>query len=351
VLSHYSYAYHFDARLLADYLRRYAEARGIVRIAREVAGVTLRAEDGFIEALKLDDATALHADLFIDCAGEQGRLVESMAIPCIDWSDWLPCDRALAIRRTAFEDPLPFSQSVAHPSGWTWQVPLQGSVELGYVYSSRFMRDDEAASALARDVRGEAIGSAQALRLTTGRPREFWTRNCLALGCSAVEPLEATGLHLVQTGVARLLTLFPVRRYSEEDVAEYNRLTILEHERIRDFLILHYKATERRGTPFWEYCREMPIPDSLRERIELFRDSGRISVRDDDHFNEDSWLTVLLGQGVEPHSYDPLAEMVEAAEVRAAFAKALAVIRSGVDALPTHRRFIDEHCSALGEAP
>jgi tryptophan 7-halogenase len=349
VLSHYSYAYHFDAGLLEDYLRRYAEARGVVRVARELADVQLRSDDGFIDALKLDDGTALEADFFIDIAGARDRLAQAIGVSLIDWSNWLPCDRAVAVRCRAVDDPPPFSQSIAHSCGWQWHVPLQGSVDSGYVYSSRLTSDDEAMSSLSSHRPGEPVGSARTLGFTPGRPREFWTRNYLALAGGAIEPLETTGLHLVQTGVARLLTLFPVRRYSPEAVEEYNRLTILEHERIRDFLILHYKATERRGAPFWDYCRDMPIPDSLHERIELFRDSGRISLRDEEHFNEDSWLSVLLGQGIEPRTYDPLADMLDVAETRAAFGQALAVIRAGVDTLPTHRRFIDEHCRSPDE--
>ena len=344
VLSHYSYAYHFDARLLEDYLRRYAEARGVVRVARELAEVQLRGTDGFIEALKLDDGSALQADLFIDCGGAPNRLAQPIGIPLVDWSHWLPCDRGVAIRCRAVEDPPPFSLSIARSFGWQWRVPLQGSVDSGYAYSSRFVRDDDALSALSGNLPGESLDSARTLKFTAGRPREFWSRNYLTLSGAAIEPLETTSLHLVQTGVARLLTLFPVARYSAEDIDEYNRLTILEHERIRDFLILHYKATERRDTPFWDYCREMSIPDSLHERIELFRDSGRISLRDEEHFNEDSWLSVLLGQGIAPRSYDPLADMLAVGDTRAAFDKAADVIRAGVDSLPSHRRFIDEQC-------
>lgn len=345
ILSHYSYAYHFDAQSLEDYLRRYAQERGAARVAGLVEKVQLRGEDGFIETLKLADETALQGDLFIDCEGTPGPLAEAMRIPPIDWSSWLPCDRAVTIRCRAVEDPAPFSQCIAHSSGWQWLVPLQGSVDSGYVYSSHFTPDTDAMSALSSDLPCEALGSARVLSFTAGRPREFWTRNYVTFAGNSIEPLEATALHLVQTGAARLLKLFPVSQQSAEEAAEYNRLTIAERERIRDFLILHYKATERGDSPFWNYCREMPIPDSLRERIELFRDSGRISLRDEEHFNEDSWLTVLLGQGVEPQSYDPLADMLEAAQVRAAFDEALAVIRSGVDALPAHRRFLDEHLS------
>jgi tryptophan 7-halogenase len=345
VLSHYSYAYHFHAGLLAEYLREYAQDHGAVRVARGIVEVKLRSEDGLIDALSLDDGTALRADLYIDCTGSPGGLfTQALQTSFIDWSHWLPCDRAVVIPCAALDDPPPFSQSIAGTGGWQWRVPLQQCLDSGYAYSSQFLSDDAAISTLLRDLPGGALAEPRWLAFVRGRPREFWARNYLILAGGAMEPLEATGLHLVQTGIARLLTLFPVRRCSAEDVEEYNRLTILEHERVRDFLILHYKATARRDSPLWDYCCDMPIPETLREKIELFRDSGRISLLDEEHFNEDSWLTLFLGQRIDPHGHDPLADVLDIAVVRAAFSRASSAIRAAAAALPSHRQFIDEHC-------
>jgi len=344
VSSLYSYGYHFDAGLLVRYLREYAQAHGVTRIDRDVVQVHVRGEDGFIDALQLDDGSRLRADLYIDCGGAEGPLLrQTAAAGYEDWRRWLPCDRAVGIACASAGDPPPYSECKARESGWVWSVPLQGRMDCGYAYSSRHVGDDEAAATLRSELPGAALAEPRLLRLAPGRPSKFWDKNRILLGGSILEPLESTGLHLVQTGITRLLTQFPVCRFSPGDIEEYNRLTIMEHERIRDFLILHFKATQRSDSPFWDDCRRMEIPDTLRTKLELYRDSGRIAMFDEEHFGEDSWLALLLGQNIEPEDYDPLADVLDIGEVRAALSHMRSLVRDAVGALPGHSQFIEAH--------
>ena len=347
MLSLYSYGYHFHAELLAAYLREYAQAHGVRRIARNVAQVQFRGADGFIDALQLDDGSRLAADLFIDCSGVPGTVFGRRLTGAFeDWGHWLPCDRAVGALCASSSEPAPYSESTAQSAGWLMRTPLQGCIDCTYVYSSRHISDDEAAAILRRDLPGTALTEPRLLRLLPGRPARFWEKNWIALGGGALDRLESTGLHLVQTGITRLLTLFPVQRFSPPDIEEYNRLTTMEHERIRDFLILHFKATQRNDSAFWQHCRELEIPDTLRAKIDLFRRCGRVAMLDDEHFGEDSWLTLLFGQNLEPQDYDPLADVLAIQEVTAALSRMRSLIKEGVDTLPTHANFIDKHCPA-----
>jgi tryptophan halogenase len=353
ILSLYSYGYHFHAASLAAYLREYAEAHGVTRIDRDVADVQLRGEDGFVDALELEDGSRVRADLYVDCSGAMGRLSrQALGGGYEDWSDWLPCDRIVGIPCTSDGALAPYSESIAEPSGWRRRIPLQHCVDSSFVYCSRHLSDDEAAAALLADLPASALASPRLQRLSPGRPSQFWKKNCIWLTGSGLEPLESTGLHLVQTGITRLVTLFPVSRFSPSDIEEYNRLTTIEHERIRDFLILHYQSAQRGESPFWEHCRQMAIPDTLRVKIDLFRRCGRIAMLEDEHFGEDSWLSLLLGQNINPLGYDPLADVVEIDEVKAALLRMRSMIQEGVAGLPTHRQYIQEHCPAkLGGGP
>ena len=347
VLSLYSYGYHFHARALAAYLREYAQAHGVTRIDRDIVEVQLRGEDGFIDALHLDDGSRIRADLYVDCGSARGALLpRALKTGYQDWSYWLPCDRTVAVPCASAGDPAPYSESAAQGSGWRWRTPLQHCIDSGYAYSSRFVGDDEATATLLADLPGGALAEPRLLPLSTGRPTRFWDRNYIALRGGVFEPLESTGLHLVQTGITRLVTLFPVRRFSPSDIAEYNRLTTTEYERIRDYLILHYKATQRRDSPFWQHCGQMEVPDTLRAKIELFQRCGRIAMLDGEHFGEDSWLSLFIGQNLYPQSYDPLADVLDVEEVKAALLQMRSMIQDGVDSMPTHSQFIDTHCSA-----
>jgi tryptophan 7-halogenase len=347
MLSLYSYGYHFHAELLAAYLREYALAHGVTRIVRTVVDVPLRGADGFIDALQLDDGSRVAADLYIDCGGAPGTLFGRPQPDAFeDWSHWLPCDRAVSALCESVGDPPPYSESAAQPAGWRMRIPLQGCLDNSYAYSSRHVSDDEAAATLRRDLPGTALTEPRFSRLFAGRPIRFWDKNWITLTGGALDTLESTGLHLAQTGITRLLTLFPVTRYSPPDIEEYNRLTAAEHERIRDFLILHFKATQRSDAPFWEQCRALKVPDTLHAKIELFRRCGRIAMLDDEHFGEDSWLALFFGQNLNPEDYDPLADVLDEGEVKGALSRMRSMITEGVERLPTHADYIEKHCSA-----
>jgi tryptophan halogenase len=347
MLSLYSYGYHFRADLLDAYLREYAQAHGVSRVVQPVVDVQLRGVEGFIESLQLRDGSRVTADLYIDCSGVLGASFGRPATNAFeDWGQWLPCDRSVGVLCASAGDPPPYSESTAQSAGWRTRIPLQGCIDNTYHYSSHHIGDDAAAAALRRDLPGAVLCEAQFRRLTPGRPAKFWEKNWITLNGGALDALESTGLHLVQTGITRLLTLFPVQRFSPCDIEEYNRLTTMEHERIRDYLILHFKATQRDDSPFWDHCREMEIPDTLRAKIDLFRHSGRVPLLDEEHFGEDSWLALFFGQNVQPRDYDPLADSADAEEVRAALTRMRGMLSDGVDALPTHAKFIAEHCAA-----
>jgi tryptophan halogenase len=347
VLSLYSYGYHFHAASLAAYLREYAEAHGVIGIDRGIVDVQMRSEDGFIDALLLEDGSQVRADLYIDCGGPSSLLSQRALHGAYeDWSRWLPCDRWVAVLSAGTSELPPYSESIAGRAGWRRSVPLQHCVDNGFAYSSRYLSDDEAAATMLADLPGAALSEPQLLRLTPGRPVEFWTKNCISLVGGMPEPLESTELHLVQTGITRLVTLFPVTRFSPCDIEEYNRQTSIEHDRIRDFLILHYKSTQRSDSPFWENCREMEVPPTLRVKIELFRQCGRIGMLDEEHFGEESWLALLLGQQVGAQTYDPLADVLEIADVRAALSRMRSMIEDAVGTLPTHANYVEQHCAA-----
>ena len=346
-LSLYSYGYHFHAASLAAYLREYAEAHGVLRSDRQVAQVRLRGDDGFIEELLMDDGSRIDADLYVDCTGARGILAsQALKTGHEDWSQWLPCDRFVGIACAGQGDIVPYSESAAERFGWRRRIPLQHCTDDGFAYSSRHVSDDEAAGTLLAGLSGDAIGEPRLMRLARGRPTQFWSKNCIALTGSSLEPLEHTALHLVQTGITRLIALFPVNRYSPPDIEEYNRLTVMEHDSIRDFLILHYKCTQRRDSPFWERCGAMEVPDTLRLKMELFRRCGRIAMLEEEHFGEDSWLSVLLGQNIDPLDYDPLADVLDAGQVNAALSHMRTLIAAGVDTLPMHARYLERHCAA-----
>lgn len=343
------YAYHFDAGLYAGYLRGYAEARGVRRTEGKIQAVKLRAADGFVEALDLEGGRRVEGDFFIDCSGFRALLIEgALETGYEDWSHWLPCDRALAVPCESVSPLTPFTRSTARPAGWQWRIPLQHRIGNGYVYSSGFVSDDEAAATLMANLDGPALADLRPLRFTTGRRKKSWNRNVVALGLAAgfMEPLESTSIHLVQTGVFRLLSLLPVKDHDEATATEFNRLTQIEYEQIRDFLILHYHATERDDSPLWDYCRTMAIPESLQHKIDLFRSRARIARFDDQLFAEPSWLAVFLGQGIEAQDYDRLADAPALSDVAGKLAGVRAGIHHLASRLPTHEQFIAATCQA-----
>ena len=338
VLSTFDYAYHFDAGLYARFLRTYAEARGVTRIEGKVAGVALDGQSGFVESVTLADGRKLSADLFIDCSGFRGLLIEgALNTGYEDWTHWLPCDRAMAMPSENAGPPHPFTRSIAREAGWQWRIPLQHRTGNGYVYCSRFLDDDRAAELLASRIEGRALGDPRPLRFTTGRRKLQWNRNVVAIGLSSgfLEPLESTSIHLIQANISKLMGLFPDRHFDPGTTAEFNRIAIAETERIRDFIILHYKLMQRDDSELWRYCSAMAIPETLQLKIDHFRRHGRLIAREMDLFAPPSWLAVHIGQGNMPEGLDPLIEY-RGIDGREWLGKLRAAMAAQAARLPTH---------------
>jgi tryptophan 7-halogenase len=354
VLSSLSYAFHFDAGLYAAYLRAYAEARGVVRLERNVVDVARRGEDGFIDALVFEGGERLGADLFIDCSGFRGLLIEqALASGYEDWTHWLPCDRAAAVPCGNAETLTPYTRSTARTAGWQWRIPLQHRIGNGHVYASAFIGDDEAASVLMDNLDGPALGAPRVLRFTTGRRRKVWNKNCVALGLASgfLEPLESTSIHLIQSGLMQLAAIFPDMSFDPADEAEYNRVMIREYEQVRDFIILHYHATTRDDSELWRYCAAMPIPDSLAYKIEQFKSSGRVVYDEKELFVEQNWLAVMTGQEIWPRRYDPLADFVDLDRVRSRLSGLRSAIARTAEGMPPHAQFIEACNTAPAPQP
>ena len=348
VLSTFSYAFQFDATLFAPYLRAYSEQRGVRRTEGRVVDVQLRGTDGFIESLTLASGERIEGDLFIDCSGFFGLLTEkTLKTGYEDWTHWLPCDRAVAVPCESFGPLLPYTRATARSAGWQWRIPLQHRTGNGYVYSSQFVSDDEAAATLLRHLDGKALAEPRFLKFVTGRRKKTWNRNCVAVGLSGgfVEPLESTSIYLVQAAITHLLELFPDRGFEPIDIDEYNRIMDLEFERVRDFIVLHYHATERDDAPLWNLVRNMSIPDSLASKIELFRERGVVVNYQHGLFHEPSWVAVYLGQRIMPRRYDPLADLTPLEDLRREAAATRALIRQAADSLPSHEDFIARYCA------
>jgi len=312
------YALHFDAVLVAAYLRAYSERLGVVRLERTVADATRRA-DGFLDELVFTDGSRHAADLFIDCSGFRGMLIEQvLKTGYLEWRDFLPCDRAVAMPTDSVQPRPPYTEASARDAGWRWRIPLQHRAGNGYVYCSEYLDDDAALDDLMRTAPGKPLGEPRRLRFVAGRRKLFWNRNCVALGLASgfLEPLESTSIHLVMSGVYKLLEHFPNLEFAQSNIDSYNGELIREIERIRDFIVLHYCLTERTDTPFWSHCRSMALPDSLLEQIELFRHTGRIRIKPGELFTDLSWFYIFDGLGVRPETYDPLLDVVTLPQLR-----------------------------------
>jgi len=345
-----AYAYHFDAGLYARFLRNYAEQRGVVRTEGRIVEVGRNGESGLIESLRLDDGRVIRGDFYLDCSGFQGLLIEkTLQSGFVDWSHWLPCNRALAVPCERNPDNFfPLTRSTAHSAGWQWRIPLQHRTGNGHVYCSEYVSDDAAARVLLDNLDGKPMAEPRLLRFSAGRRHKFWNGNCVAIGLAGgfLEPLESTSLHLVQSAVFRLLSLLPHSAQPDPAAAaEFNRLSIEEYEHIRDFIILHYVANER-AEPFWHRCRNTSIPDTLAHRIELFRTRGKIARHDGQLFADASWVAVLLGQGVRPQRWDPLADAMPLSQLQTQAESLHSRLQQAIARMPRHADFINSNCKA-----
>ncbi len=344
-----NYAYHLDAGRYAVFLRKIAEAHGAKRVEGKIVEVGLNEQTGHIENVRLGSGKVLEGDLFIDCTGFRGLLIEqTLHTGYDDWSHWLPCDSAVAVQTRSVGPPIPYTRAIARESGWQWRIPLQSRVGNGLVFCSRYLSDDEATQTILDNVEGETITEPKVIKFRTGKRRRHWNKNCVAMGLASgfIEPLESTSIHLIQRSIIRLLQLFPYNGIREPEVNEFNRQMDAEIANIRDFIVLHYHVTNREDTRFWRHCRNMSIPESLQHRIDLFRESGRVFKVDSELFGENSWIQVMLGQGLVPEQYHPIVDEMTDEELRRFLSGAENAVTKMVSRLPEHQAFIDHYCKA-----
>ena len=347
--STYAYAYHFDASLYAAYLRRVAEARGVTRIEGKVRDVEQDPASGDISTLVLESGKIVPGDFFLDCSGFRSLLFgDKLQVEWEDWSKWLPCDRALPVPTERCGDLTPFTRVTAMKAGWRWRIPLQHRTGNGYVYSSHFIDEERAREELLESLDEPLLAEPRLLRFQAGRRVSSWQRNCVALGLAGgfLEPLESTSIYLIQMAIMHLLPLFPAGRSDPRLVREFNRRMDLEYYRIRDFLILHYHLNSRDDGELWRYCRTMSVPESLTEKIELFRHCGYIEDYRDGLFNAPSWLSVFLGQGLKPEHHHPLANAAPLDRLNAELDELRLEIADRVDEMPKHSTFLSRYADA-----
>jgi tryptophan halogenase len=348
-LSQLGYAFHFDAGLYARFLRAYAERGGVRRIEGRIVDVAVDGESGHVRSVTLADGTAVEGELFIDCSGFRGLLIEqTLGTGYEDWSRWLPCDRAVAVPCRLPGPPDPFTRSTARAAGWQWRIPLQHRMGNGIVYSSAHLERADAESLLLANLEGEALAEPRHLSFTAGRRKLAWSGNVVSMGLSSgfVEPLESTSIQLIQSGIAKLLALFPDRRFDPRERDEYNRQMQDLFEDVRDFVILHYKATRREDSAFWNYCRTMDVPDGLAAKLELWRSKGRVFREGRELFATASWVAVLLGQGIVPEGHETLADAIDPEVAADALEKMRLSYRRMAEHMPAHADFIARACPA-----
>jgi len=344
-----NYAFHMDAGLYAKYLRKIAEQHGCQRIEGKISDVITHLDTGCIERVILESGQAIEGDLFVDCSGFTGLLInKTLKTEYDDWSEFLPCDSAVAVQTKSIEEPIPYTRSIAREAGWQWRIPLQHRVGNGMVFCSKYLSDDQATQTLLDNIEGEVLTKPRIIKFTTGQRHQHWNKNCVALGLAAgfLEPLESTSIHLIQSGIVRLLQLFPIDGINAADVDEFNAQMKEEFLFVRDFIVLHYHVTEREDTPFWRHCKTMEIPETLKHRIELFKKSGRIFQKNNDIFAENSWSQVMLGQGLLPENYHPIVNMMTDEELKSFLMTIKNSVNNLVDQLPSHQQFIDSYCKA-----
>ena len=344
-----AYAYQLDATLYAKFLRQMAEASGCVRREGRIAEVQLDGESGNITSLLLERGDRIEGDLFVDCTGFRALLIEgALEAGFDDWTHWLPCDSAIAIQTNTVAPPVPFTRAIAHAEGWQWRIPLQHRVGNGIVFCSKFLERGAALERLMDSLQGDPLIKPNHLAFTTGMRRKQWHRNCIAVGLSGgfMEPLEATSIHLIQRAILRMLRMLPMAKISQRDIDEFNEQQLQDSIQIRDFLILHYKATDRDDSDFWRYCRTMAIPDTLEQKIELFRETGRVFRKNEELFAENSWVQVMMGQGITPRSYHPIATKLSNDELGRLMETISSGVAQTVAGLPSHQDYFTRYCGA-----
>ena len=343
------HAFHIDAGLYARFLRKVAEAAGVRRTEGKVVDVELRPHDGFVQAIRLADGERVEGDLFIDCSGMRGLLIEEALHTGFEsWAHWLPCDRAVVVPCESSDQLPPYTIATARKAGWQWRIGLQHRTGNGHVFCSAHMGEDEATAILMANLDGRPLAEPRTLRFASGQRARTWNRNVVAIGLSSgfAEPLESTSIHLIQATIAKLLAFFPDREFRQVDVDEFNRQCRFENERIRDFLILHYHATERDDSTFWNHVRTMSVPDTLQQKLDLWRSAGRIVRTDNELFAEVGWLQVLHGQRVAARAHHPLADALDEADIVGYLAETEQVIANCVERMPPHAKFVAANCAA-----
>ncbi|GLX79293.1 tryptophan halogenase [Thalassotalea insulae] len=347
LFSGFEYAYHFDAGLYANFLHDYAKERGVKRQEGTIVKVDTDLNNGFIKSVTLASGQQIEGDFFIDCSGGRALLLsDALGVKFIDWSEHLLCDRAVAVQTSHIKPISPYTRSIAGDFGWQWRIPLQTRMGNGLVYSSEFMSEQTAMEELITSVDGKVLTEPKPIKFKVGRREKFWSKNCVAIGLSAgfLEPLESTSLHLIQSAIMRLVNLFPNKNCDEINTDLFNKQTTEEYEHIRDFIILHYKATKRDDSEFWRYCQHMKIPDSLQNQIDLFSTHGHLDLSNKNLFKHENWLAVLTGQNILPKEVAPILHYKQAVDLPGTLSSILSSMEQIVKQVPTHENFIKEHC-------
>lgn len=347
-----NYAFHLDAGLYAKFLRGIAEEHGVKRIEGKINQVQQNNNNGFIESIILEDGQVIEGDLFIDCTGFKGLLIEeALHTGYEDWSHWLPCDSAIAVQTTLTKSTVPYTRSIAHPAGWQWQIPLQNRMGNGIVFCSKHISDDEAKETLLNNITGDLVNEPRVIKYRTGTRRKHWNKNCVAIGLASgfIEPLESTSIHLIQQSIVRLMQNLPSINMEASIQDDFNTKMRFEIDNIRDFIVLHYHVTERDDNSFWRYCKNMEIPETLQQRIDLFKQGGHAYKTDRELFGETSWIQVMMGQGLMPETYHPIVDMMSDNELKGFLDNIKMTIERRVNSLPDHNDFIRNYCPMADE--
>jgi len=352
----FDWALHFDAALFANLMRDYSVKNGVAIVDNFISEVQLSKGTGNIESLIFDNDQQLSADLFIDCSGFKALLIEgALKTGYEDWSHWLLCDSALAVQSSITSDPITRTIAHAQKAGWQWQIPLQNRMGNGYVYSSEHITKAEATQSLLDNVTGETLQDVRHFTFTPGRRKKAWHKNCIAVGLASgfLEPLESTSIALVETAIEKILLTFrkptgnlpaAAHVYNQQDVDRFNEINALEYERVRDFIILHYKLNQRQDSPMWQYYRDMSLPESLTEKMQKFTQQGDIVSYPWEIFGKDSWLAIFDGFNYLPEKYDSRVDDMNSDYLQTHIQKMRNMVKTQVNNAPSHADFLTQHC-------